>query len=198
MVSSFVILVALGIMSPGPAFIHTATHAIHGEKSKIYKVVFGLSVANLAIASIGVIGLAGFLSEPITRTIVTLLGCAYLSFVAYNLLLSKQSDLNSLIEHAFFSSSFILQISNIKAVLFITSAVTVNINELQTEGEVWVFPLITFFISFVWYGLVGILFKIPTVSSYLKPKVRFINKIAALFIIYLVIRMLKEIIIVNL
>ncbi len=77
MVTNYALLVSLGIMSPGPGFIHTVTQAINGTKLSTFKVVCGLATANLVISTIGVVGVAAFLMDPRATAAITLFGCIY-------------------------------------------------------------------------------------------------------------------------
>ncbi|WP_114786968.1 LysE family translocator [Vibrio tetraodonis] len=192
MMTSYALLVSLGIMSPGPGFVHTATHSINGSKWSIFKVVFGLAIANLFISTVGSLGLGSFLSEPRVRTIITITGCIYLTFVAYKLLVSSQKSPTDINKEASFISSFMIQISNIKAILFITSAVTISMNTAHHLQMTILFPIITFSISFIWYGFVGIIFQVQKFSDFLKTKVWIINKIASFVIIYMIIQLISS------
>ncbi len=190
MVTSYALLVLLGIMSPGPGFIHTVTQAITGTKWSTFKVVFGLAIANLVISTIGVIGGASLLLETSTTTAITLIGCAYLLFVAYKLLLTNAKPFHESTVEASFASSFMIQVSNIKAILFITSAVTISMNTTLPFELAVLIPMVTCGISFIWYGLVGFTFQVPKVSRFLKTKIWLINKVASVVILYLVIQLL--------
>ncbi|MEZ9292428.1 LysE family transporter [Vibrio lentus] len=190
LVTSYALLVSLGIMSPGPGFIHTVTQAITGTKWSTFKVVSGLAIANLVISTIGVIGGASLLLDPRTATAITLIGCVYLLFVAYKLLLTSVKTFHESTMEASFASSFIIQVSNIKAILFITSAVTININTALSFELAVLIPIVTCGISFIWYGLVGFTFQVPKVSRFLKTKIWLLNKVASVVILYLVIQLL--------
>lgn len=190
MVTSYALLVSLGIMSPGPGFIHTVTQAISGTKWGIFKVVSGLAIANLVISIIGVIGVASFLLDPRTTTVITLIGCAYLLFVAYKLLLTNAKASHESTVDASFASSFMIQVSNIKAILFITSAVTISMNTALPFEVAVLVPMITCGISFIWYGLVGFTFQVPKVNRFLKTKIWLINKVASVVILYVIIQLL--------
>ncbi|MYM60916.1 LysE family transporter [Vibrio sp. OCN044] len=192
MMTSYALLVSLGIMSPGPGFVHTATHSINASKWSTFKVVFGLATANLLISTVGSLGLGSFLSEPRVRTLITITGCIYLTFVAYKLLVSSQKSPTGINKEASFISSFMIQISNIKAILFITSAVTISMNTAHSLQMTILFPIITFSISFIWYGFVGIIFQVQKFSDFLKTKVWIINKIASFVIIYMIIRLISS------
>ena len=192
MMTSYALLVSLGIMSPGPGFVHTVTHSINGSKWNIFKVVFGLAIANLFISTVGSLGLGSFLSEPRIRTVITLTGCVYLTFVAYKLLVSSKKSPTGVSKEASFTSSFMMQVSNIKAILFITSAVTISMNTAQPLQMAFLFPIITFSISFIWYGFVGIIFQLQKLSDFLKPKVWIINKIASVVMLYMVIQLINS------
>ncbi|TFH89325.1 LysE family translocator [Vibrio ouci] len=193
LLTSYALLVSLGIMSPGPGFIHMVTQAITGTKWRIFKVVSGLAIANLFISTIGVIGGASLLLEPRTTTAVTLIGCAYLLFVAYKLFLTSAKPFHQSTVQASFASSFMIQVSNIKAILFITSAVTISINRPLPFELAMLIPMVTCGISFIWYGLVGFTFQVPMVSRFLNTHIWLINKVASVVILYLVIQLLLNI-----
>ncbi|MDN3611334.1 LysE family translocator [Vibrio ostreicida] len=192
LIFSFSIVVSLGIMSPGPGFIYTVTNAILHSKSRVLMSVLGIACANLLIATLAVTGFRTLFLDPNVNMVINLLGSLYLLYVAYKLFIS-QPQLNgehSQDHHYGFRSGFCLQILNIKAILFISSAITVNLTAATDMMVLVLLPVITFLVSLLWYAFVGLTVQIERINRLLVSKVKWVNKGACLCIIALVTSLL--------
>lgn len=128
----FCAIAALSIMSPGPAVLLTLRNGVsHGPRSVCYSAL-GNVIGVACLSSAAALGLGLLLRSSATLfLIVKLLGAAYLFYMGFKQLFSKQAllgapDANQTSSRApgplaLFGEAFLIAATNPKALLFFTS-----------------------------------------------------------------------------
>ncbi|MDE9492047.1 LysE family translocator [Xenorhabdus bovienii] len=189
----FCTILLIGVISPGPGFLVTIKNAIAYPKSVVIMSVIGIATANALFAILAFSGLILILKEPVILSVIYILGGTYLLYLSYRLFLTKPID-NIEFNNSHdkkdctFKSGFLLQISNPKALIFISSAISVSVPPSIDISISAIMILISFIISLLWYGGVAMIINYQKIRNYLLNKIHIVNRLSSLVIFIMSIK----------
>ncbi|MGV7960727.1 LysE family transporter [Photorhabdus tasmaniensis] len=190
---SFCTILLVGIASPGPGFLVTMKNAVTYSKSVAMMSVVGIATANSLFTTLALSGFTFILKEPVILSTLYILGGTYLLYLAYRLFRIKPMgdiELNTLSDKrdCTFRSGFILQLYNPKAILLISSAVSVSIPQDINISISVIMISMTFIISFLWYGGIVMIINYQKIRDYLLLKIHLVNKLSSLIIFFMAMK----------
>lgn len=174
---SFILISAFIIGSPGPTSLLVISAGLESFKL-VYKVVFGVLVANAVWLTFSITGITISLMSLSAFKILQIVGCIYLSFLGIKSILSLKKISLSLTPQPKlgFATGFLTSITNPKAALFYISFLPQFVDQTKSlKIELFIHGLIYLSLVFLilsFYGLLSTKLKsyilIPLWSKILK------------------------------
>lgn len=194
---SFAVLLLIGVVSPGPAFFVTTQYALSDSKLVAVINVIGIALVNVLFAFIAMTGLSALTESKTTLGIIQFVGACYLFYIAYRLFRTQpigDNDIGRKKGNAFrYLAGGITQLTNPKAFLFVTSAVTYSFQgELDLPFRTLIVLAITFLVSFFWYFGVCLLIGQATIKSFLVDRLHIVSRCSSIIIAFMASRMLID------
>ena len=196
----FILLIHLfALLLPGPDFFIVSSYALKADFKKALLVVFGICLANFVWIVLSLSGLKIIFDVfPLAKVLLTLLGAAYLLYLAFLLLKNMKQKENFEILHYTakpFLKGFITSISNVKALFYFTSIFA----SLNFSYPFFTLCFLVFLLaveSFLYFLSIALLFSGANIKNiYLKHN-RKIDFVCALvfigFVLYLFTNLYEE------
>ena len=196
----FILLIHLfALLLPGPDFFIVSSYALKADFKKALLVVFGICLANFVWIVLSLSGLKIIFDVfPLAKVLLTLLGAAYLLYLAFLLLKNmKQKENFETLNYTAkpFLKGFITSISNVKALFYFTSI----FSSLNFSYPFFTLCFLVFLLvaeSFLYFLSIALLFSGANIKNiYLKydKKIDFVCALVFIgFVLYLFTNLYEE------
>jgi threonine/homoserine/homoserine lactone efflux protein len=194
-IESIITLVAIfmaALISPGPDFALIVKNSLtYSRKTALYT-AFGISLGEIVHNLYILIGVGELLvNNVIAMKIFTYIGASYLVYIGYkgitakvnNGVLENVSHKHDISSKAAVFSGIITCVFNPKAVLFITSMFAVVVKPGDPPELLFLYGLITFMQTFLWYSIVATLLSGETVRNKIIAIEHWIHRITGVILI---------------
>lgn len=197
---NLIIVHLFGLMTPGPDFLYVSRTA--ASRSRLLSVigVLGITLGVSFWAAASILGLALlFTRYPVVQGVVMVLGGAYLTYLGSQLLKVRQNTVLDEQSHQSlpqttvkkeFMRGLLVNLSNVKAVVYFASVMSLVLANLTETWQIWTALLIITFETFFYFYLVSVLFSRKIVKQFYSQYSRYIDNAAgvifAFFGLYLI------------
>ncbi len=182
----------LGLISPGPDFAIVSGHASqYGRRSGVYAAL-GISSAVWILVFASCYGLQNLFSVyPQSTMYFQLIGAVFLAYLGIKSLsapLQKPDSIHPLHKSDRVKSSwltgFLTNITNVKAVLFISGVLSQHSEYIQTFDHVLLITALITVGTFFWFSFIAFLFSIRG-GSIVKNIQVYVPRVMGIFLLYL-------------
>ncbi|MDO6583110.1 LysE family translocator [Photobacterium sp. 2_MG-2023] len=194
---SFTTLLLVGVMSPGPAFFVTTHSALTFSRKEAFASVLGIATGNLIFASLSVLGFSALSQNSSLMKVIHIFGGCYLLYLAFKLSTAQPVQAHAVSDQGDQSCGFLsgcmVQLSNPKAFLFISSAVSFAVQKNHEPHFYFLVAMVTFLVSAGWYGFICSVVSLRFFREALRPKLHWFCRCSALVILYMAYRMFLQV-----
>lgn len=194
-----IILVFISLISPGPDFAITVKNSLVYSRRSGLLTALGIALASLVHISYTLLGLGVLIANiPILMQILQYIGGIYLLYIGYKNLLaksaadefSKYDAANDLRPIQAFSTGFITNLFNPKAMLFFISLFSVLMPKSITESDKLLLAVILFFEILIWFSFVAFSLSGKNTRAKFQSMSHWIERITGVILIALALKLL--------